>query len=198
MRSFVILILSGLVLTSCSQDSFARYRLKASSLIMVPELGNGEAYRSTTDTVELKELIAADYYIETQLPSPIPSENVDKVEVQVMSSIISSEPIQNLIEYRFLSVPDGSQRTGSYDRIVAILLGANDTILAEIELENKDSILCAHPDCRFADTLTIDSVNYFNVYYLAEDPQKANLYINETEGVVAYRDESLNTYQRIK
>ncbi len=70
--------------------------------------------------------------------------------------------------------------------------------MAPTNLAYRDSLVCNSANCRYADTLTLDSVEYYEVYYLAEDPQEPNLYINRSEGVVAFKDQQLKTYQRIK
>ena len=197
-RTFFILTSVFFLAYACSEDSFARYRLKASSLEILPDLDQTNSYRSVSDTLSMSVIVQGDYYEETNLPSPIASSDVDKVEVQLLTSVSSTDPLSNLIEYQFESIPSRDERTGSYDLIRVRLMGDNDLVLAELTLDNKDSLACALPSCRFADTLTIDSVNYFEVYYLAEDPQKPNIYINQSEGVVAFRGQQLETYQRIK
>lgn len=198
MRPLLFILISALGLISCSENSFARYRLKSGSLELIPNLNQAKNYRSSTDTLSLSLLLQGDYYQETNQASPIPSSEVNKVEVQVYTSVATTNPLSNIIEYRLESIPSRDQANGSYDRISVILVGENDRILASLLLENQDSIKCAAPDCRYADTLMIDSVNYFEVYYLAEDPQEPNIYINRSEGVVAFKNEQQVTYQRIK
>lgn len=188
----------SLFLLSCSEESFARYRLKSGSQELVPSLAQGESYYSSADTIILKELSRGSYYLETSLPSPIPGSEVDKVEVQRLDYYASSEPVKYVIEYHLESVPEVGQATGSYDNIIVSLNSGTSTAVAELRLAFRDSIICNSPECRYADTLTLDSVDYYDVYYLAEDPQEPNLYINRSEGVVAFRDQQLKTYQRIK
>ncbi len=188
----------GLAAGACREDSFARYRLKASTTELLPEFNGAKSYRSLSDTIELSMLLQGDYYEETGLPSPIQASEVDKVERQIMTSIATTSPLTQLIEYHLESVPNASEKVGSYDLISVRLTGENNLILAELRLENRDSIACSSPECRYADTLSIDSVEYYEVYYLADDPLKANIFINKDEGVVAFRDDQQKTYQRIK
>ena len=191
-------VISCLFILSCSEGSFARYRIKTGSLELIPSLDPPADYRSTADTIALYELIQGGYYVETNLPSPIPSTEVDKVEVQRFDYYAASTPEVYLIEYHLQSIPEAGQRTGSADLINISLVTGNNVSIATLSLAYEDSLICNSPDCRYADTLSLDSVDYYEVYYLAEDPQEPNIYINRSEGVVAFRDQQLKTYQRIK
>lgn len=195
---FFIFTLTSFVLLSCSQDSFARYPLKPGSLEILPSLGQSASYYSSIDTLELTELTSGSYYLETSLPSPIPSSEVDKVQVQRLDYYASSQPTNYLVEYHLESVPEVGLASGSFDIINVSLVGRTNAVEAELSLAYRDSLICNSPECRYADTLTLDSVEYYEVYYLAENPQEPNLYINRSEGVVAFRDQQLKTYQRIK
>jgi hypothetical protein len=193
----ITLILSGITV-SCSEGSFARYRLKSASLELIPSLSQAASYYSVSDTITLSELTQGSYYLETSLPSPIPSSEVDKVEVQQLDYYASSDPTAYLVEYHLRSIPEVGLATGSYDIIDISLISGNNVAVAELSLTYRDSLSCNSPECRYADTLTLDSVEYYEVYYLADNPQEPNLYINRSEGVVAFRDQQLKTYQRIK
>lgn len=186
------------VLTACSEDSFIRYQLTPEIKAMLPSLTSARNYRSATDTIQLKELTSGSWYEETDLPSPITTSEVDKVEVERLDYYSYSIPESSVIRYRLISIPDANSTSGSSDQMLVQLIGDGDLIQAELVLSNDDSLRCGSPACRYADTLTIDSVSYFDVYYLADDPMKPNIFINQAEGVVAFRDGQLTTYQRIK
>lgn len=191
-------LLCLVVLTGCAEKPFARYVLKSGSLEWVPDYSQPVSFRSAMDTIAMSELTSGRIFVETDLPSPIPSGEVDKVEAeQLLYYAVTDTPLY-LVEYQLISVPDASARSGSYDQITINIRDETNQSFGEIVLENRDSLLCITPGCRYADTLVIDSINYFDVYYLAEDASKPNLYINRSEGIVAFRDQQLKTYQNIK
>ncbi len=118
------------ILFSCSEGSFARFRLKSGSLELVPSIAQGAYYYSGSDTLEIAKLTQGSYYMETMLPSPVPSDEVDKVEVQRLDYYASSTPVKYLVEYHLESIPQSDVATGSYDLInIRLVDGANQSCL---------------------------------------------------------------------
>ncbi|MDZ7847315.1 MAG: hypothetical protein U5L96_11365 [Owenweeksia sp.] len=93
-------------------------------------------------------------------------------------STISNDEVQAL--------PEEANQTRSKDRLTVSLSEAGQGNTARLQLQYIDSMTCFSVKCRFADTLTLDSVNYRNVYYLANDSLAPALYINQADGLVGF------------
>lgn len=199
MRKLIAFCLILLAVTACEKESYLRLKAHKDSSRMLPNYNTKRQFRSTTDTISLKQISSETYYTREAFSREVGSiGSFDKLELEHRKLVVGSDTPYVRISYLLESLYEENSPTSSRDELEVSLQDDQQDNLARLRLGFLDSLHCVSPNCLFADTLALDSVNYYNVYYLAADSTSPVLYINQAQGVVGFRTSENKFYQRIK
>lgn len=199
MRKLLGLAFAVLALVACEKDSFLRLEINDASTTLLPDFNRQQRFYSPDDTVNL-ELITDERYFDTRNFSAGAGStgSFDKLELERRKVIVGRDTPYVRITYLLETQYNEATATSSMDELELKLDNKSGNDSMSFRLRYLDSLQCISTSCAFTDTLVLDSVNYYNVYYLAADSTQPALYINQDQGVVGFRTSENIFYQRIK
>jgi len=184
-------------LISCGEnENFIRYDLSERMRSFLPRQELQPFRILGSDTFNLQVFRQETGFIETTIPGGQAAVlNADRLEREFITVEQGSDiPLLRFIyeAETFFDNQSPSLQRDSLRISVESPQGQRTTLL---RFSFTDSLRCALPTCRFADTLLLDSVSYTNVYYNA-DETAGQIFINTQNGLLQYINADSTVYLR--
>ncbi len=189
--------------TGCEKENFLRYSNSKRALKLIPTV-NDKGIRFFTlagDTITIKTKLKNSAFttVENFTQNVGSTDGISKLELEKNTLVIGCDTPYFRFRYNLEATLDETQKSGTRDEFTLAWEDTTGVMDSKLNLTIYDSVQCADAACLFDTPLSFGSATSFtNVYFTPRSAGKnTRIFINETQGLVAFTLANGITYQRI-
>lgn len=192
-----------LACSGCEKENFLRYSNSQRALKLLPTVGdNGIRFFNLfgdTITIKVKAKSSVFETAENVNQQVGGTDGISKLELEKNSLVLGSDTPYYRFNYSVQATQDASQGRGARDEFQLTWEDENSMSDSKLSLSISDSIRCTDTACIFNTPLSFGNGNSFTNLYFTPRTVNTNtrIFINETQGLVAFTLANGQTYQRV-